>query len=72
MSAIRLDVGVLHHLLPYAELNLDESCQFLRRAGKSLDPTFLNLAWTSGLSMISRSDVLSFFTTAAGVPAGAT
>jgi len=36
------------------------------------NPTFLNLAWTSELSMISHSDVLSFFTTAAGVPAGAT
>ena len=36
-ASIRLDVGVLHHLLPYAELNLDESCQFLRRAGKSLE-----------------------------------
>src|SRR5262249_3672475 len=35
-------------------------------------PTFLNLAWTSGLSMISRNAVLSFCTTAAGVPAGAT
>src|SRR5215831_5830353 len=31
-------------------------------------PTFLNLAWTSGLSMTSRSAVLSFFTIAAGVP----
>lgn len=34
-------------------------------------PTFLNFAWTSGLSMMLRRAPLSFVTIAAGVPAGA-
>src|SRR5215831_2728319 len=36
-ASIRLDVCVLDHLSPHAELNLDECCQLLRRAGKSLE-----------------------------------
>ena len=40
-ASIRLDVGVLGHLSPHAELNLDESCQLLGRAGKSLKPHVL-------------------------------
>src|SRR5262249_17161126 len=36
-ASIRLDVGVLGHLFPHAELNLNESSQFLRCAGKSLE-----------------------------------
>jgi tripartite-type tricarboxylate transporter receptor subunit TctC len=40
-ASIRLDVGVLGHLFPHAELNLDECSQLLRRAGKSLKPHVL-------------------------------
>src|SRR6266550_4927316 len=36
-ASIWLDVGVLDHLFPHAELNLYKSPQFLRRAGKSLE-----------------------------------
>src|SRR5262249_21652817 len=36
-ASIRLYVGVLNHLFPHAELNLNESSQFLRCAGKSLE-----------------------------------
>jgi len=35
-------------------------------------PTVLNFAWTSGLSITSRSAPLSLVTTAGGVPVGAT
>src|SRR6516165_3764582 len=36
-ASIWFDVGVLGHLFPHAELNLNESSQFLRCAGKSLE-----------------------------------
>src|SRR5262245_63734094 len=52
-ASIRIDAGVLDHLSPHAELDLDESPQLLGRAGKSLEADGFEL----GLDVRAVDDV---------------
>ena len=63
----RLDAGVLDHLAPLAELDLDKSSISLGELENASKPTRPSVVLMSGLSMILRSSVLSCVTISGGV-----